>query len=32
MTKQDKIVVIFGIGLNVMVAVIVLVASTNFFA
>jgi hypothetical protein len=32
MTKQDKIATIFGIGLNVVVATIVLFVSTNFIA
>jgi hypothetical protein len=32
MTKQDKIAIIFGIGLNVVVATIVLFASTNIIA
>jgi len=32
MTKQDKIAAIFGIGLNAVVATIVLFASTNIIA
>jgi hypothetical protein len=32
MTKQDKIVIIFGIGLNVVVATIVFFTSTNIIA
>jgi hypothetical protein len=32
MTTQDKIVTIYGIGLNIVVATIVLFASTNIIA
>jgi hypothetical protein len=32
MTKEDKVVTIFGIGLNAVVATIVLFASTNIIA
>ena len=32
MTKQDKLTAIFGIGLNAVVAAIVLIASTNIVA
>ncbi len=32
MTKQDKIVSIFGIGLNAVIATTVLIASTNIIA